>query len=175
MADLRYPIGTFQWSGEVSDEQLLTWIREIEDLPVHLRLAVKGLNTEQLDTPYRDEGWTIRQVVHHVADSHMNSYIRFKLALTEVQPTIKPYEEALWAELADSNTLPVETSLALLDALHYRWTTLLRSLKPVDFKRTFIHPVNGVLSLSYATGLYNWHGRHHLAHITTLKERLGWA
>ncbi|MGD8191926.1 YfiT family bacillithiol transferase [Brevibacillus ginsengisoli] len=174
MTDLRYPIGVFEWNGEVNVDQLQTWIQDIEELPVQLRLAVKGLNKEQIDTPYREDGWTIRQVVHHVADSHMNSYIRFKLALTEDQPTIKPYEEALWAELADSTTLPVETSLALLDALHYRWTTLLRSLKPADFERAFVHPVNGVLLLSQATGLYSWHGRHHLAHINNLKEQLGW-
>lgn len=174
MTDLRYPIGTFEWGKEVSNDQLQAWIQEMEDLPVQLRLAVKGLSTEQLDTPYRPEGWTIRQVVHHLADSHMNGYIRFKLALTEEQPAIKAYEEALWAELADSVTLPVEVSLSLLDALHLRWTTLLRSLQTDDFGKTYLHPVNGGLSLREATGLYSWHGRHHLAHITGLKERMGW-
>lgn len=175
MEDLRYPIGVFHWSGQASEEQLQRWIQEIEELPVLLRLAVKGLDTEQLDTPYRPEGWTVRQVVHHVADSHINSYIRFKLALTEDQPTIKPYEEALWAELADSTTLPVETSLALLDALHLRWVTVLRAMSAADFERSFVHPVSGVLTLAQAAGLYSWHGRHHLAHITSLKERMGWA
>ncbi|MGC5325920.1 YfiT family bacillithiol transferase [Brevibacillus sp. SYSU BS000544] len=171
--DLRYPIGTFEWAGEASAEQMSKWIDEIEAIPTQLRLAVKGLSPEQLDTPYRPDGWTLRQVVHHVADSHMNSYIRFKLALTEDEPTIKPYEEASWAELADS-AQPVEVSLTLLDALHERWIVLLRSMSPEDFKRSFIHPQNGVVSLTHATGLYSWHGRHHIAHVTTLRERMGW-
>lgn len=171
--DLRYPIGTFTWNGEASAEQVSRWIDEIEAIPTQLRLAVKGLSPEQLETPYRPDGWTVRQLVHHVADSHMNSYIRFKLALTEDEPTIKPYEEARWAELADSRE-PVEVSLALLDALHQRWIVLLRSMNPEDFKRAFYHPVNGIVSLTHATGLYSWHGRHHIAHVTSLRERMGW-
>ncbi len=171
--DLRYPIGMFEWSGEASGEELQTWIRELEEVPAQLRLAVEGLSPEQLDTPYRPDGWTLRQVVHHVADSHLNGFTRFKLALTEEQPTIKPYDEAAWAKLADS-ALPVEVSLNLLDALHQRWVILLRSLRSEDFQRTFLHPVNGILTLAHATSLYSWHGRHHIAHITTLRERMGW-
>jgi uncharacterized damage-inducible protein DinB len=174
MEDLRYPAGKFQWDGSASDEQLRRWIDEIAAAPAQLRAAVQGLSPEQLDTPYRPGGWTVRQVVHHVPDSHLNSYIRFRLALTEPEPTIKPYGEALWAELADARTAQVEVSLALLESLHERWTLLLRSLAPPDWKRTFRHPEIGVMSLERNAGLYAWHGRHHAAQIASLRKRMGW-
>lgn len=172
--DLSYPIGKFVWDGEASQAHRRARIEQIEFLPAELREAVAGLTDEQLDTPYRPGGWTVRQVAHHVPDSHMNAYVRFKLALTEDQPTIKPYEKARWAELEDTRTTPVETSLALLDALHHRWVQLLLSLAPGDFARTFRHPELGLLSLDKTLALYAWHGRHHVAHITALRERAGW-
>ncbi len=165
--DERYPIGTFDFDGEITSSVADGWIKEIEDLPQLLRDAVKDLVDSQLDTPYRSGGWTIRQVVHHLADSHMNAYIRFKLALTEENPVIKPYEEGKWAELSDSQ-LSVDISLALLEALHIRWVNLLRSLVPEDLKRTFFHPESGHVSVGTNIGIYAWHGRHHLSHITSL-------
>lgn len=171
--DLRYPIGTFQFDGEITDSVISGWISEIEVLPELVRNAVQSLNDEQLNTAYRPGGWTVRQVIHHVADSHMNAYIRFKLALTEDNPTIKPYNETEWAELPDY-ALPVETSLVLLESLHSRWTTVLRSLTPADLNKTFTHPESGVVSLSRNIGIYAWHGNHHLAHITSLSQRMGW-
>jgi uncharacterized damage-inducible protein DinB len=134
---------------------------------------IEGLSEQQLETPYRDGGWTVRQVVHHVADSHVNSYVRFKLAMTEEEPTIKPYMEDRWAELADSKS-PVEVSLSLLDSLHKRWNLLLRSFQSSDWQRTFRHPEMGLLTLDQTLALYSWHGRHHVAHITTLRDRMGW-
>ncbi|UVI33802.1 YfiT family bacillithiol transferase [Paenibacillus spongiae] len=170
-----YPIGHFKHEGEVSAEQRAVWIREIESLPVKLRMAVEGLSDMQLDTPYRDGGWTVRQVVHHMADSHMNSMIRFKLALTEANPTVKPYEEAKWAELEDSRQLPVQPSLQLLDSLHQRWTYLLRSLPAEEYERTFFHPESRQTNkLAYVLGVYAWHGNHHVAHIRVLREHMGW-
>ena len=142
--------------------------------PAELRAAVHGLSPEQLDTPYRLEGWTVRQVVHHLPDSHMNSFIRFKLALTEEEPTIKPYDEDLWARLGDVRNTPVEVSLRLLESLHQRWVVLLRSLGDEDWPRKFRHPELGVMSLERNLALYAWHGRHHVAHITALRERMGW-
>lgn len=139
-----------------------------------MRAAVQGLSPQQLDTRYRPQGWTVRQVVHHVPDSHMNAYIRFKLALTEDAPTIKTYHEDLWAELADSRSTPVETSLTLLETLHERWVALLRSLKDEDWKRSFRHPELGPMPLDANLALYAWHGAHHTAHITTLRQRNGW-
>jgi uncharacterized damage-inducible protein DinB len=139
-----------------------------------MRTAVAGLSDEQLNTPYRPAGWTVRQVVHHVPESHMNSYVRFKLALTEEEPTIKPYFEDRWAQLDDANQAPVGLSLDLLDALHGRWVWFLRSLKDADFQRTFRHPELGTVSLDRNIALYAWHGRHHVAHITSLRERMGW-
>ena len=133
-----------------------------------------SLNDAQLDTPYREGGWTVRQVVHHVPDSHMNAYVRWKLALTEDQPTIKPYEEARWAELADTKSTPIDVSLALLDSLHDRWVRLLRSVKDSDFARTFRHPDHGVRTLDWMLLLYQWHGKHHTAHITQLRKQRGW-
>ena len=174
MADLRYPIGKFTYEGLSTEEQKQKYINDIEQAPANLRAAVKGLSDQQLDTPYRPEGWTVRQVTHHVPDSHLNAYVRFKLALTEDAPTIKPYAEDLWAQLADTQTTPVEVSLTLLDSLHTRWVRLLRSLKVEDWRRTFRHPQLGEVSLEKNLVLYAWHGRHHVAHITRLRERNGW-
>ena len=171
--DERYPIGHFELEGEMTPSVIESWIYEIEALPRSLREAVQDLNDEQLDTAYRVGGWTVRQVVHHIADSHMNAYIRFRLALTEHQPAIKPYEEAKWAELPDY-TLPVDISLSLLGTLHRRLSTLLHSLSPSDMKKTFIHPDSGEVSVGENIGIYAWHGRHHLAHITTLRDRKDW-
>lgn len=169
----QYPIGKFQFDGEITSNVVGDWINEIEDLPRLLHNAVCKLDNEQLDTPYRSGGWTVRQVVHHLADSHMNAYIRFKLALTEEKPVIKPYEEGEWSELPDYK-LPIDISLALLEALHIRWTKLLRSLSPADMEKTFIHPDSGEITVGKNIGLYAWHGRHHLAHITSLMNRKGW-
>jgi len=173
--DLRYPVGKFHWTGELSESGRAKLIAQIAEAPERLRAAVKGLTAEQLDTHYRPAGWTVRQVVHHVPDSHLNSYVRFKLALTEDQPAIKTYEQGLWANLADSKTTPVETSLVLLEALHARWVNLLRSMTAADFARTLNHPEHGPVSLDYMLALYAWHGRHHVAHITSLRERNGWS
>jgi hypothetical protein len=174
MTDLRYPIGKFHYEGPPTEDQKQKFLADIEQTPANLRAAVKGLSTQQLDTPYRPEGWTVRQVTHHVPDSHLNAYIRFKLALTEDEPTIKPYAEDRWAQLADTETTPVEISLAMLDSLHNRWSRLLRSLKPEDWKRTFRHPELGLMPLEKNLALYAWHGRHHVAHITALRERDSW-
>jgi uncharacterized damage-inducible protein DinB len=174
MSDLRYPIGKFHFDGPLSEEQKKTSLDEIARAPANLRAAVKGLSQAQLDTPYRPGGWTVRQVVHHVPDSHLNSYMRFKLALTEDEPTIKPYAEDRWAELADTKSTPVEVSLTLLDSLHDRWVRLLRSLTPDEWKRTFRHPDLGPMTLEKTLALYAWHGRHHVAHVTALREREGW-
>lgn len=174
MSDLRYPIGKFHFDGPLSEEQKKTALDEIARTPANLRAAVKGLAETQLDTPYRPGGWTVRQVVHHVPDSHLNSYMRFKLALTEDEPTIKPYAEDRWAELADTKSTPVEVSLTLLDSLHDRWVRLLRSLTPEQWKRTFRHPDLGAMTLEKTLALYSWHGRHHVSHITGLRDRNGW-
>lgn len=171
--DMQYPIGPFQFDGEMTSSVTSAWISDIEALPTLLRDAVKDLSDEQLDTAYRLGGWTVRQVIHHVADSHMNAYIRFKLALTEDNPVIKPYDETGWAELSDY-TLAIDISLSLLDALHKRWTNLLRSLTPADLEKTFIHPDSGEVSVGKNIGIYAWHGKHHLAHITSLCNRNGW-
>lgn len=171
--DLRYPVGPFSLEGTPTYEDIRRAIDEIAEAPGKLRAAVEGLSAEQLDTPYRPGGWTVRQVVHHVPDSHLNSYCRFKLALTEDQPTIKAYHEDRWAELEDSRT-PVDVSLALLESLHQRWVSLMKSLAPNDFNRTFRHPEIGVVSLAKNACLYAWHGRHHTAHITSLRDRMGW-
>ena len=172
--DLRYPVGKFDMQGELTDAQRPALIQQLAEVPANLRAAVKGLNEQQLETPYRPGGWTVRQVVHHLPDSHMNSYIRFKLAVTESQPQIKPYEEQLWAELVDGKTAPIEISLQLLEVLHQRWVMFLQSLKPSDFNRTLLHPANGVMTVDTLLRLYAWHGRHHVAHITSLRERMGW-
>jgi hypothetical protein len=174
MSDLRYPIGKFHFAGPLSEDEKQKCLSDIEQAPANLRAAVKGLSAQQLDTPYRPEGWTVRQVAHHVPDSHLNAYIRYKLALTEDEPTIKPYAEDRWAQLSDTQTTPVEVSLTLLDSLHTRWTQLLRSLKPEDWKRTFRHPKMGQVTLEKNLALYAWHSRHHVAHITALRERNNW-
>jgi len=173
--DLRYPIGRFEYSGLASEEQRRSSIDAIAETPARLRDAVRGLSDAQLDTPYRDGGWTVRQVAHHVPDSHLNAFARFKLTLTEEQPTIKPYDEARWAELSDVRDTPVDVSLALLDALHQRWVLLLRSLRGDDWTRAYVHPEFGkTYTLDHALGDYAWHGRHHVAQITSLRRRNGW-
>jgi uncharacterized damage-inducible protein DinB len=172
--DLRYPIGRPALPEELGDAERADRITAIAACPAALRAAVAGLDPEQLDTPYRPDGWTVRQVVHHVPDSHLNAYVRFKWTLTENEPTIKAYEEALWAELPDSRITPVEVSLQLLESVHLRWVDLLRALTPEDFRRALIHPVNGRRTLDQMLGLYAWHGAHHVAHVTSLRERMGW-
>jgi hypothetical protein len=172
--DLRYPVGEFHFPKSVSAQELAQFIDEIAETPARLRAAITGLSDAQLDTPYRPCGWTVRQLAHHVPDSHINSYVRFRLALTEDEPVIKPYQESRWAELPDARSMPVEASLALLENLHARWVPLLRSLSAADWKRTFRHPELGLVSLENNAALYAWHGRHHVAHITKLRERMGW-
>ncbi len=174
MSDLRYPIGKFHFDGLLTAQQKQAALDDIATAPTNLRATIKGLSEAQLDTPYRPGGWTVRQVVHHMPDSHLNSYVRFKLALTEDQPTIKPYAEDRWAALADSRSTPIEVSLTLLESLHDRWVRLLRSLTPEDWKRTFRHPDLGSMTLEKTLALYAWHGRHHVSHITALREREGW-
>lgn len=178
MSDLRYPIGKFRFEepigGSMSDGQKSKLIDGIASTPAKIRAAVSGLTQQQLDTPYRDGGWTVRQVVHHVPDSHMHAYVRFKLALTEDEPTIKPYAEDRWALLADSQATPVEVSLTLLESLHDRWVRLLRSIRPEEWKRSFRHPELGLVSLEKNLALYEWHGRHHVAHVTSLRDRNRW-
>jgi uncharacterized damage-inducible protein DinB len=172
---LRYPIGKFKWPSEYSSELVRQNIRTISELPKKLIAEVGRLKEDQLETPYRPEGWTVLQTVHHIFDSHVNSYIRFKLALTEDNPTIKPYNEALWAELADSKNAPVEWSLQLIDLLHKRWVVLLQSMTDADWQKTLNHPEMGKdITLYRLVALYDWHSRHHLAHIVNLKERMGW-
>jgi hypothetical protein len=175
MEDLRYPIGKFRYAGEPDARQREQWIELIAATPVNVRAAVAGLSPGQLDTPYRDKGWTVRQVVHHLPDSHLNAYTRMKLALTEDVPVIKPYEEARWAELPDGRAAPIELSLNLLESLHHRWVLLLRQLTPADFRRRFQHPEhNRPFELQETLGLYAWHGQHHVAHIASLRRRMGW-
>jgi len=177
--DLQYPIGKFAWnrSGDgllASEAERQQWLADIEETPARLWAAVTGLTEPQLDTPYRPGGWTVRQVVHHLADSHLNSYVRFRLALTEDEPTIKPYDQELWANLRDARTAPAELSLTLLETLHQRWVMLLRSLKPEDFSRALKHPELGRVTLEKYLALYAWHGKHHVTHITGLRQRSGW-
>jgi uncharacterized damage-inducible protein DinB len=171
--DPRYPIGQFSSTHPIANEGRAAQIETLRQLPARLRAAVAGLSDAQLDTPYREGGWTVRQLVHHVADSHANAYVRFKLALTEDGPTIKPYDEAAWARLADSR-LPVDVSLPVIDGLHARWVALIESFSEDDFKRVFLHPERGPQDLATTLALYAWHSRHHTAHITTLRERMGW-
>jgi uncharacterized damage-inducible protein DinB len=171
--DLRYPIGRFRMPASSLPGVRAAHIQILCHLPERLAAAVAGLSDAQLDTPYREGGWTVRQLVHHVADCHANSYVRFKLALTEDWPTIKPYDEAAWATLADS-LLPIDVSLALITALHARWVSLLESMSEDDFHKGFNHPENGKQSLAVALAIYDWHSRHHVAHITALRARVGW-
>lgn len=174
MSDPRYPIGRFSPDPAPIPATRARHIEAIAGLPQRMRQAATGLKDNQLNTPYREGGWTVRQVVHHVPDSHLNAYIRFKWALTEENPTIKPYDEAAWATLKDSGLTPVDVSLNLLESLHSRWVVLLRSLKPEDFQKKFVHPDSGPHDLDWLLSLYSWHGNHHLAHITSLRERMGW-
>ena len=174
MEDLRFPIGRFQRPASLSPQQRRDAIDSVAAAPARLRAAVAGLNDAQFDTPYRPDGWTVRQVVHHVPDSHANAVIRFKLALTEDVPTIKPYDEAAWAKLEDARTTPIEVSLGLVDGLHDRWVRILNAMSPADFARELRHPENGPMTLDQMLALYEWHGRHHVAHITSLRERNGW-
>ena len=172
---LRYPVGKFVFPNQVNAEEIASMIKTIEELPAKLRSAVNGMSEEQLITPYRDGGWTVRQVVHHLFDSHSNSYTRMKLAMTEDNPTIKPYMEARWAELEDGKNAPVELGLNLLELLHSRWIIFLRSLTEKDLQLTFFHPDNKrSQTIAQTIALYAWHSRHHLAHITELKKRMGW-
>lgn len=175
MEDLRFPIGKLnRRPGPNTPEERKQLIDAVAEVPERLKQAVTGLNGKQLDTPYREGGWTVRQVTHHLADSHINAYVRFKLALTEENPAVKPYAEAAWAELADSRITPIDVSLALVDNLHARWVVLLRSLKPEDWARKLTHPEDGVLSLDEMLRIYAWHGAHHVAHITGLRKRMQW-
>jgi uncharacterized damage-inducible protein DinB len=175
MTDPRYPIGEFAYQTPYSEQEIQEKIAQISSLPARLRAEVKDLSTEQLDTPYRDGGWTVRQVVHHVADSHINGYIRVKLALTEDNPSVKSYEEQLWAELPDTFEVPIEASLNILDAIHARWMALYQHMDAAKWQRTFYHPgYQKSYPLIMHLGLYAWHGNHHLAHITTLKNQKNW-
>ncbi len=174
MEELRYPIGRFKPPRDANPETRRQWTEAIESAPAQLRAAVSGLSDQQLDTPYRPRGWTLRQVVHHVADSHLNSYIRMKLALTEQNPEIGTYQQDRWAELSDSRSGDLELSLPLLEALHRRWTAVLRSFGPATWAQSFRHPELGQVSLDMSTALYAWPGTHHTAHIMSLRERRGW-
>ena len=174
MIDPRYPVGTFTFNPAATPSTRATGIRAIAEAPALLRMAVIGLDDRQLATPYRPGGWTVREVVHHVPDSHLNAYCRFKFALTEDGPTIKPYDEAAWARLADTALTPPDVSLALLDALHSRWVALLNSMTAEDFARPLQHPEHGKLTLDWMLQLYAWHGRHHAGHVTELRKREGW-
>lgn len=172
--DARYPVGKFELPKEVSPALRQAAIDELAATPAKVRAAVAGLSETQLDTPYREGGWTVRQVVHHLVDSHMNAYIRLRFALTENQPTIKPYDENNWANLEDARSAPVEVSLKLLDPLHERWVRLLRSLKREQYARTLLHPDHGIKNVDWLLFLYSWHGRHHTAHISELRKQKGW-
>src|SRR5262245_300579 len=172
--EIRFPIGDFVIDHAVTDEKRRGWIAEIAQAPANLRVALAGLSDGQLDTRYREGGWTLRQVTHHLADAHINGFVRFKLALTEVNPPIKTYEETLWAETIDGREAPVELSLKLLEALHERWIILLDSHRESDFAKSFSHPQRGMMTIDKAIQLYAWHGVHHTAHVTGLREREGW-
>ena len=174
MTDLRYPIGKVSFPEQVTAGNIQQWIDDLAAAPALLREAVAGLDAGQLDTPYREHGWTVRQVVHHMADSHINSYVRFRLALTEEAPAIKGYDENLWAELPDARDGEIGMSLDLLKALHMRWVRLLRQLGPAEWGRTLLHPRMGPVTLTKLLAIYAWHGRHHAAHITGLRQRNGW-
>ena len=174
MEDLRYPIGEYE-PQPFSDKQLKEWLIDISFLPQHLENAILNLDESQLNTPYRPEGWTVKQLVHHVADSHMNAYIRFKLGVTEENPAIKPYDEAAWALLNDTTNLPINISLTLLHALHTRWMEVLKGIVADDWNRTVYHPQHKKkITLWHLLGMYSWHGRHHTAHVTALRERMNW-
>lgn len=170
----KYPVGRFNRPQSITKEVITEWINEIEVLPEYLRNTIENLKQEQLDTPYRDNGWAVKQVVHHLSDSHMNAFIRFKMALTESVPMIKTYEEGGWAELADGKDYPISDSLILLEQIHKRMVFMLRSLTPVQLKKEFYHPERGRVKIDETIALYAWHGRHHVGHIAALKKRMGW-
>jgi uncharacterized damage-inducible protein DinB len=172
--DLRYPVGVYRKPATIGTAEREGFVEEIAAAPGRLRSAVRGLTGSQLDTRYRDGGWTVRQVVHHLPDSHLNAYVRFKLALTEEQPLIRTYEESLWAELPEARSAPIEMSLALLDAIHTRWVAGIRSLPASSFERSYRHPDMGLMTLNEQLAHYAWHCRHHCAHITSLRRRMGW-
>jgi uncharacterized damage-inducible protein DinB len=174
MDDPRFPIGPCPRDPDLTPEKRRDWTQKIAETPKQMQAAVADLAGKQLDTPYRENGWTVRQVVHHVPDSHLNAYTRFRLALTENEPTIKPYDQGAWAELSDAKTAPIEPSLALLEALHQRWVALIESLADEDFSRRFRHPELGTVTLAEVLGIYAWHGPHHVAHITELRKQKGW-
>lgn len=177
MEDLRYPVGNHDAAAPVTPEQVAGAVEEIRALPERLSAAIDGLSDEQLDTPYRPGGWTVRQVVHHLPDSHLNAYVRLRLALTEHAPAIRPYDEARWAELPDARSLPPAPSLAILRGLHERWSALLAALTPEQLERTWVHPDlpgDGRLTVAQLVVLYGWHSRHHVAHVTALRQREGW-
>jgi uncharacterized damage-inducible protein DinB len=174
MENLSFPIGKYEPQA-FSEQQLKLWIADIQFLPQHIENALQNLDEAQLDTPYRPGGWTVKQLAHHVADSHMNAFIRFKLGLTEDNPTIKPYEQDEWVKLADVSHIPVNVSVTLLHALHTRWAVLLKNITGRQWERTVVHPEHGrQMTLWYLLGMYAWHSRHHTAHITALRERMGW-
>ena len=171
--NLSYPIGKYSAPERITKDHIEQWITEIEVAPEGFKSATLGFTKEQLDTPYRPEGWTVRQVIHHMADSHMNSFIRFHWALTEENPTIKAYDEGAWASLDYLKNVPIEVSLQLLNLVHIRWSILLKNMTPIEFEKTFVHPQNGrTMRLDWVTGLYAWHSKHHLANIENLKERM---
>jgi hypothetical protein len=175
MSDPRYPIGKFLPPDSFTADSRATAIAAIADLPAELRAAVAGFDDAQLDTPYRDGGWTVRQLVHHVADSHTNAYLRHKLAVHEDEPTIRPYDEKVWAESAEAKRADPEISLALLDGLHWRWVAFLRSLRPEQFARRFVHPeMSAPVGLDWSVAMYAWHGRHHTGHVRALRAARGW-
>ncbi len=173
-SDPRYPVGRWQRPESVQEDALKHALDTLGELPQNLRAAVEDLEDDQLDTPYREGGWTVRQLVHHIADSHMNCYLRIRFALTEDAPTIMPYDEKTWAELHDSQRAPVEWSLELLESMHARLLMLLRSLTPAQWQRTYMHPESGTVRLDQAATLYAWHSRHHVAHITALRAAMDW-
>ncbi len=174
MEDLRYPIGKYI-PKSFSESQLQEWLIDIKFLPQHLENAILNLDESQIDTPYRSAGWTVKQLIHHVADSHMNAYIRFKLGLTEDNPTIKPYDEGAWANLPDTHNLPINISLTLLHALHARWMEVIKGIKSDEWNRTVFHPEQKKeITLWHLLGMYAWHGKHHVAHVTVLRERMNW-
>ena len=174
MDTIKYPVGKFTHDAEPTPEKRAACIRDIAELPARLRSALAGLSAAQLDSPYREGGWTVRQVVHHLADSHMNAFIRFKLALTENAPNIKAYDQDAWAGTADARTADPGLSLAIVEGLHGRWAALLSSMSASDFGRAFMHPERGAMSLDHTLQMYAWHSRHHVAHITGLRQRAGW-
>ena len=174
MPDPRYPIGKFPFDESLTEAQRQSCIEDVAQAPAKLRAAVNGLSPQQLDTPYRDGGWTVRQVVHHLPDGHLNAYIRFKLALTEDEPTVTNYAQDRWANLSDTKATPIEVSLAMMDSLHDRWVRLLRAFTLQEWKRAFRHPEVGLVKLEQYLAICAWHGKHHVAHITELRKRMAW-